>query len=403
MTEPPSDLLDRYLRGETSPEEERTLARQALEDQDLFDLLATVGLTKAALRDERASQAATSANQPWRPAYAVWGGLAAAAALAAFVAGWAIAPRVTAPPPSSEARSLSPEAPATSVPVADVQHPTFLAAALEMPNVLGRRQEFRTVGSARRLPQSRGTILSVESGAALVDLGAVDGLAKGSVVVLEADPGLNLPEVHAKVTTVFRDQARVDLAEEARVGRHVRVAVTANLLALSAVIADGSAAGDAELVRAAASRASTVARSGEAKADARRLVLLQLAALARSRNDAAATQRYLREALQLADAAPPASAAQRSEMLNAIATVAAAAGNLADAEATLRQAQQHAPAGSPAAAQVMNNLGAIAALRGDPVHARTFYQSALALMPSSAQAPGRVVVEHNLSLAGPSR
>lgn len=414
-TDLPTDLLDRYLRGEASPEDERTLAQQALHDQELFDLLTTIGLTKAALRTDGARgrlpvASGTKVMRPargWRrPTMLVWAGVAAAAVLLLAVLTRSAIPRHAAAPVATST-DRTPAADAPTVPRAgvEVRRPAFLAARLELPAGTERGPVFRGGGSAsaRRLARVTGTVVSAESGIARVDVGAIDGLVTGSILIVEPDPAANLPESRATVTAVFRDEARVDVAGDVRTGRQVRVDTTVHLAALSALIADALAAGDTALVRAGAGRASIVARDRAAQADVRRLALLQLAALSRARSDGAAAEQYVREAMQLADTAPPATAVERAEMLNALGTIVAADGKLKDAEDVLRQARAVAPPGSAVAAQVLNNLGAITALRGDLTGARTWYRSALALLSGPHDQARRATVERNLSLVETSQ
>lgn len=398
MSDAENALLDRYLRGEATPAEQRALFAQALEDQDLFDLLATSGLVQAAVQRSEAPPSSAARPRSMRLFYAAASGLAAAAALALLV----LPPwdRGAAPstPSIRSATAHGPETPGPA-PLSEVPHPAFLAARLELPEPRGSAPVFRGSDGERRVARASGTIVAAdgETGEAEVDLGAIDGLAAGTVLSLEREPASAGGPVRLPVTAVFRDRTRVAGAGAARAGQRVRLPAGIHLAALSDQMREALATGDMELVRQAASRASAVARTSEPGADVRRRVLAQLGALARGRGDGIGADGYLREALSLADTPPPAAAAERAELLNALATVAAGRGDLPAAETWLRQAEQAASPGSAVAGQVLNNRGAIAALRGDRSGALAAYRSALAALPAT-DARRRAIVERNLSL-----
>ena len=86
---------------------------------------------------------------------------------------------------------------------------------------------------------------------------------------------------------------------------------------------------------------------------------------------------------------PVASAAERTEVLNALGMIAAARGDLAGAEEVLLRAQSSAPATGAFAVQVTNNLGAVAAMRGDRARAEAFYLTAQKSGRRRGAAPGR--------------
>jgi hypothetical protein len=73
-----TDRIDRYLRGELSPQEARALAQASLDSAALFDELTDAALAKAALNSRTVRSAGVI--RTWRKTAVVAGGLAAAAA-----------------------------------------------------------------------------------------------------------------------------------------------------------------------------------------------------------------------------------------------------------------------------------------------------------------------------------
>lgn len=404
MTEPPSDLLDRYLRGVATADEQRALARQALNDPDLADLLSVMGLASAAVAGDDAltrlaeRPAATVVAFPSRTHYAWTAALAAAAVLVLAV--WTRRPATpetvpaTEPTVATRAPAVAPE-PVTAS--AEVRHPAFLSGLLDIAEAPQDEARFRAAGSERQLPKAAGSVIEANGKSGRVDVGALDGVVSGSELEVSADPAANLPGTRATVTRVFRTEARVTFAGDVRIGQPVQLAATVQLQALSAALAEGAAADQAELLRTMASRASKLARDAEARADARRHALTQLAVLSRRRGDGAAAEQYLREAAELTGTAPVASAQEHAGILNAMAAATAARGDLTDAEATLNRARTLAPAKSDVAVQVLNNLGAVAALRGDRAAAAALYLLALE-QAGPARAGDRAIIDANRRL-----
>ncbi len=428
MTETSHDALDRYLRGELSVDEQRALLRQSLEDEDLFEFLATLGtVTEAlqvsplALSSQRASgmalppAAATATVVPpvRRLQPMIWIGPAFAAAVAlmlAVVMQWrATAPAEPAGPLVIASGSTRPQPvpPAPRIPLDADAAPGFLAMRLELPVAVkgNARPVFRASGEGRTLAQTTGTIGEVEGAEARVDLGTIDGLDKGTILIVEADPASALPESHATVISVRRETATLAIAGEVRTGQRVRVTPTISLLALSDQIRSGAVTGDSALVERAAQEAARLASSSEADAAVRRTVHVQLAALARRFKDGAAAERYLREAARLTARAPAATPTERAEILSALGTVVAGRRGLDEADHLLRLAHRVAPRGSVIEADILNNRGFVKALRdsgSDRTDAETLYKEALALLPPREQRR-RSIVEKNLSLVQASR
>ena len=188
MANTPDDLLDRYLSGEASPPDERALMQAALDDPELFDLLTTAGLADAALRAGAALPAMvpTPRWSPGRKTLFFGTGLAAAAALAALIVASAVrSPSTVTSDPSSAstaAPSPAPNQPAVTVTV-NAPPPIFLSALLG-DSAATTPPEFRAAPAAERLPKQEGTIRTLAAGIAEVDLGAIDGLANGSVLTV---------------------------------------------------------------------------------------------------------------------------------------------------------------------------------------------------------------------------
>ena len=79
-----------------------------------------------------------------------------------------------------------------------------------------------------------GSIVSIEDGLALIDLGSLDGLAKGSELTIFRDERSTQPIGRLNVTTVFRERARGRIlsGQEIPANSQVRVASAAYLGAL---------------------------------------------------------------------------------------------------------------------------------------------------------------------------
>ena len=78
-----TDRIDRYVRGELSPQEARTLAQSCLDSPDLFDELTDAALAKAALNPRTVRTA--NVLRTWRKTAVLTGGLVAAAVLVVIV------------------------------------------------------------------------------------------------------------------------------------------------------------------------------------------------------------------------------------------------------------------------------------------------------------------------------
>jgi Flp pilus assembly protein TadD len=400
MAGTPDELLDRYLSGEASPQEERDLVQAALDDPELFDLLTTAGLVNGALRVEAAASTTLHTPRPntRRNSFLVGAGLAAAAAVATAVMVSVMRPReVIESPPTATSTPGGAVSSQRATEIAVNTPPVFLSALLSGGTTA--QTEFRAATAPDRLPKEVGMIVSSTAGIVEVDLGAVDGLSNGSLLTVVGGPGVAPPVARLTVTTVFRDRARGQIPTGVSLPAKTRVKVDAgdHLLALSEQIGARISRGETDAAQRLASQALPIAQSAATRGDARRAALTQLAALAHRTGDTAAAERHLDAAAEAFENPPAASPSERAEILNALGLAAAARGDLASAENSLTRAQAVAPGSSTVAVQIANNLGAVAALRGDRARAESFYQAAQTLADATADRNLRPAVDKNLA------
>jgi hypothetical protein len=217
--------MDRFARGELSPAESRELARQALDNPDLFEELTVTAIAKTELHN-RARR-----RNVW-PLYAVLA-VAAALALAVWVHGFASRP---APPPAAVAEAL-----------------VFLPHAADASPV------FRGDEPESRAPRTAGAVTSVDGAVIGIDLGSLDGLAKGGEVgVMREGKRIGV----LKVSTVFREHARAEAPAGlvVRANDAVRVSpamcLRATLDQIAASMARGDSAGARRMAQQAAAAGS---------------------------------------------------------------------------------------------------------------------------------------------------
>jgi hypothetical protein len=326
-----TERIDRYIRGELTPEEARALAQESLDSPSLFDELTDTALAKAALTPETL-QIAKLVRFP-RKARWVIGSMAAAAALLCI---WLINLR------SVPVRSLKPALELS----ADASQPVLLASGLEPAGA----PVFRGPQPDSRAPAQAGSIVSMEDGLANINLGSLDGLAKGSELpVFRGDEAVG----RLQVTTVFRDRARGRVVE----GKHIQVK---------------------DQVRIAA-------------ADHFGALLEQVdARFNRGDSDGAAS--IAEQAVQWGESARVAPRAL-AILWNRLAVLYMLRGQYDGAEALLGRAVSAAPHTDLVYAQSMNNLGVLAELRGDRHKAEAIYSDAL----SAFAGEERRAVERNLA------
>jgi hypothetical protein len=332
-----TDRIDRYVRGELSPQEARTLAQASLDSPDLFDELTDAALAKAALNPRTVRSA--NVLRTWRKTAVLTGGLVAAAVLV-FIA---------LPHPSSR------HAPIIK-PVLDLgsntSRPVLLASGLHPAN----SPVFRGGETDSRAPQAAGSIVSKEDGRANLDLGSLDGLAKGSE--LQVFRGSDTVG-RLQVTAVFRDRARASVME----GKQLRPK-------------DEVRVGGADHLNA----------------------LLQQVNAAFNRGNPYTAIKLAEEAVQWGESAavPPGAMAVS---WNQLAVLQMLRGESDGAEAHLLRAASAISKTDPVYGQIQNNLGVLAELRGERDKAAASYYNALGASPAEQ----RQTVERNLARVRSSR
>jgi hypothetical protein len=350
--------IDQFATRELSPVEARKLAQQALAEPDLFDALVARGAVEASL-DAPAVRAAVSApvrRKQWAIALCA---AAAVVLLAVFL--WRNASHQIHQP-SQQARAIvSKPAILPSLDVADQSRPFLLASDLRparSPNAL----VFRGSGAAtKRQPQSSGVIVALEDGEATLNLGSVDGLAKGTVLG---------PIV---ITTVFRDHARGKVTAGASIHLNDRIQVPSSLH-LAAVLHEVDAlasSGDVDQARALARNTLSLGSSGETRTLLERLASLDYQAgaidAAREHFEAAANNFY---------APPAANPSEQAATLNNLGALYLLRGDPQSAEKPLNQASSQTAIDADLRGQILNNLGVLAEMRGDLAKARDDYSRA---------------------------
>jgi hypothetical protein len=332
-----TDRIDRYVRGELSPEEARTLAQASLDSPALFDELTDAALAKAALNPRTVRTA--SVLRTWRKTAVLTGGLVAAAVLVLISLPYR---------PSRREANVKPVLGLGS----NAGQPVLLASGLHPTNA----PVFRGGEPDSRAPQAAGSIVSMKDGSANLDLGSLDGLAKGSE--LQVFRGSDTVG-RLQVTTVFRDHARASVVsgQPLRPKDEVRV-------------------GGADHLNA----------------------LLQQVDAAFNRGDPDTAIKLAEEAVRWGESAavPPGAMA---DSWNQLAVLQMLRGEYDGAESHLLRAASAVSKTDPVNGQIQNNLGVLAELRGDPDKAAANYNDALGAHPGDQ----RQTVERNLARVRGSR
>ena len=314
-----TDCIDRYVRGELSPEEARALAQASLDSPALFDELTDAALAKAALNPRTLRTA--SVLRTWRKRAVLTGGLVAAAVLI-FIS---LPHR-----PSGRGPDVKPVLDLGS----NGGQPVLLASGLHP----GTAPVFRGGESDSRAPRPVGVIVSLEEGSANINLGSLDGLANGSE--LQVFRRSNIVGL-LRVNTVFRDRARASVIEgkQLRPKDEVRVGGAYHLNAL-----------------------------------------LQQVNAAFNRGDPDSANKLAHEAVRWGEAAavPPGAMAVS---WNHLAVLQMLRGEYGGAEPLLLRAASAISKTDPLHGQIQNNLGVLAELRGEPDKAAASYHDALRATP----------------------
>jgi hypothetical protein len=332
-----TDRIDRYVRGELSPEEARALAQASLDSPALFDELTDAALAKAALNPRTVRTA--SVLRTWRKKAVLTGGLVAAAVLVLI----SLPHR-----PSRREPNVKPVLDLGS----NAGQPVLLASGLHPANA----PVFRGSEPDSRAPQAAGVIVSIEDGSANIDLGSLDGLAKGSELrVFRGSSTVG----RLQVTAVFRDRARASVIE----GKQLRPK-------------DEVRVGGADHLNA----------------------LLQQVDAAFNRGDPDTAIKLAEEAVRWGESAavPPGTMAVS---WNQLAVLHILRSEYDGAKSHLLRAASATSKTDPVYGQIQNNLGVLAELRGERDKAAASYHDALGASPGEQ----RQTVERNLARVRGSR
>lgn len=382
--------IDRFMNRELHPEAARALAHQALEDSELFEELTAVALAQAALEspatdDRKLAQSAlddedlfdtlvargalgatTKAPNVRKHRTMGWAGVAAVAAgLLTFFVLRPHPTTVQAPPHVAISK------PAVA--------PTILLTSALQPAPSAKAPVFRGINVTSRAPKSDGTILSIEDRVATVNLGAIDGLAKGS----------ELLGGRIVISTVFRDRARARIVGEGiQVNDAIRVPASLHLRAVLQQVDALAAKGDLKTAREVARNAIASGSPGET-----RQLLQRLAALDYQAGAPDAAREHYEVAVNNFDQPPAASATEQAMTLASYGALLLMKGDRARADELLQKAL--AKSTDPALrSQILNNLGAVAELSDDTGKAAGYYRRALEQKAAMAE---REIVAANLA------
>jgi tetratricopeptide (TPR) repeat protein len=257
------------------------------------------------------------------------------------------------------------------------------------------------------LPQPAGSIVSIEDGMAVIDLGSLDGLARGSELRIFRDERSTQPIGRLIVTTVFRERARgrILTGQEIHANGQVRVARAAYLGALLERVDALARRGDSDSARTTAEKAVAWAENASVPPGEKRKALERLAGLEYQAGSLEAAEKHYQAAINSRDATPPASPLEQSAVFNNLAVLHLLHGDYGGAESPLSQAVSKAPPADIAYAQSLNNLGVLAEVRGDRRKAQALYAKALGALEGIPNTPGqeRRAVEANLARLRSSR
>lgn len=356
---------------ELDPASSRALAQVALDDESVFDLLVARGAVESALEDPSFRPPTSARRRGSRWTIAIAGAAAVAAGLLAF-----FVLRPSAPVPVHRTfvvakPGLIAKPGPTILLTADLQAPRSASSPI-----------FRGDEAAGRAPKSEGTVVSIEDGVATVNLGSVDGIAKGQQIGSIA------------ITTVFRDRARGNILEDAAVHVNdvVRVPTSTHLQAILEQVNALAAGGNLTAARDLARQSITAGSPGETRPLLERLAAIEYESGAPD----AARERY-EVAVNNFDQPPAAGPTERAATLASYGALALMHG---DAQRAGDLLQKALPLASDPAlrAEILNNLGAIAARSLDQSKAADYYRQALAQKSSTAD---RAIIERNLASERP--
>jgi hypothetical protein len=315
---------------------DRSLAQSALDDEDLFDTLVARGAAEAAIRSPRRR------NKYWPFAVA---GAAAAAGLLAFLV---LRPHT---PPVQQ----SPRREAVAIAKPGVA-PTILLTAELQPTRSHNALVFRGIDKASRAPKSDGAIVSIEDGVATINLGSLDGVAKGTELGVFGQTIRDRQIGRIAITTVFRDHARGKIVDgdAVRANDQVRVPNSIHLNAIRQQVDALAANGDLKTARDVARKALAAGLPGET-----RPLLERLAALDYQAGAPAAAREHYEVAVNIFDQPPAANANEKATTLASYGALSLLAGDRERGNILLQKALANAT-DATLRSQILHNLGATA-------------------------------------------
>jgi hypothetical protein len=358
--------IERYMNRELHPAAARAMAHEALDDSDLFEELTAVALVQAALEspattdrslaqtaldDEdlfdtlvaRGAADAAMRTPPrrnyWRIAVAV--AAAAAAGLLTFLLVRPHAQPVQQPPQQEAVAIVKPGVAPVVLLTAELQPAHSQSAPI-----------FRGIDAASRAPKSVGAVVSIEDGMVSVNLGSLDGLAKGTELPVIRDR----PIGGIAITTVFRDHARGKIVDgdAIRANDQVRVPSTAHLNAILQQVDALAANGNLKAARDVARNALAAGSPGET-----RRLLERLAALDYQAGAPDAAREHYEVAVNIFDQPPAASSNEKASTLASYGALSLLAGDRQRADELLQKALTNAP-DATLRSQILHNIGVAA-------------------------------------------
>jgi tetratricopeptide (TPR) repeat protein len=418
-TKPHLDRIDRYVRNELTPDEARELAQKSLDEPELFEDLTFSAVAKAALSarsvGERLEQPASGAKVVPFPLKArVLVTSAAAAAAIVLVSLYSLRSSFLWQNRSTPAQNQQSEkapvprpAPALAFSAKPGQ-PILLASDLQ-PDPARREGApvFRSPEPDSRSPQPSGSIISIEDRLATINLGSLDGLAKGTELQVFGDERFTQPIGRLIVTTVFRERARGRIldGQAIQANHRVRAPAAVYLGALLQQLDARSGRGDSDAARTMAEKAVEWAQAANVPPGEKRKALERLATLEHQAGSLQAAENHYQLAVDSLHAEPPASVQEQSVAFNNLAVLRLLRGDYEGAEAPLSQAVSKSLKTDSTYGRSVNNLAVLAELRGDRRKAETLYNDALrafASIPDSTPQE-RGAVERNLARLRSSR
>jgi tetratricopeptide (TPR) repeat protein len=372
------DRIDRFARGELTATEARELAQDSLDTPELFEQLTHSAVAKSGLTAESLARD----RVVHFPKTARWIAAGATAAAALVVATVLLMRDASAP-------SRSAITPALWF-AAKPGQPLLLASGLRQ-EAARAREVFRGVEPGTREPRQSGAITSIAAGAASIDLGSLDGIAKGSELPVVREDASAQPIGRLVVTKVFRYRAggQIVSQEQIHAGNQVRIPGSLHIAALLEQVDALTSRGEADAARKMAERAAQVA---DVSGVDRQRAFERLAALEYQAGAYQAAEMHYRQA------------PDRGPALNNLAVLRTLRGDYAGAGAALKEAVARSPKSDAVYGRSTNNLAVLAELRGDRHAAETLYADALrALDGADTSAEERAAVEANLSRIRGSR